>query len=244
MAHLEAKNKSSLDQATLRSLNKLKSELEGLKKCMDQIGIEGVFGTISRQKIEWEDPLPWSAATALGNACKPFHEGRSTSPQSGNERPEGMISWLVSRLMFVPTIAAALQPRWLWIGGSLFALAVFLPMLRTSHERVIEAALGGDEWEMRKVAVEEAVKNFLFTVVIAAPVLIISWWWISIAAAVFLSVMITLDIVQAVMSYIGGRGLENALARPEGLLSLVLIRLGGNLIDSVVVALIWIAALA
>jgi len=77
--HLESKDKSTLDQAALRSLNKLKKDQEGLGKCMDEIGIEGLLRTISSQKIEWQYPLPWSVATALGNTCKPFREGRVIS---------------------------------------------------------------------------------------------------------------------------------------------------------------------
>lgn len=72
---LSSKEQSTLDQTALRLLEKKKEQLQCLEVCLGQTGIEGVFKTMSNQQIEWEYPLPWSVATALGDTC--FSRGRS-----------------------------------------------------------------------------------------------------------------------------------------------------------------------
>lgn len=61
--------KSKQDAATNEFLEKKRSRLERLEVCMGRYGVKGLFDTMSKQAIEWEYPLPWSAATAVGKTC-------------------------------------------------------------------------------------------------------------------------------------------------------------------------------
>ena len=43
-----------------------------LEICLRQEGIEGFLRALETTPMEWQYPLPWSMATALGKACKPY----------------------------------------------------------------------------------------------------------------------------------------------------------------------------
>jgi hypothetical protein len=50
-------------------------EERDLDICIASVGIEGLIGSMEETSIEWQYPLPWSAARALGASCK-----RNTPP--------------------------------------------------------------------------------------------------------------------------------------------------------------------
>ena len=61
--------KARQEAAARQFLDKKKMELEQLEMCIGRYGVDGFFNTMSKQQIEWQHPLPWSAAKALGGTC-------------------------------------------------------------------------------------------------------------------------------------------------------------------------------
>ena len=70
-----ARDHSKVNQRTLLILNKAKEDIKNIEQCMENVGIRGFYNTISKQAIEWKSPLPWSAATALGQTCRASRQG-------------------------------------------------------------------------------------------------------------------------------------------------------------------------
>lgn len=66
---LSSRSQSKQDAEMVRFLDKKKTELQQLERCIGQRGVQGLLTTLSNQTIEWRYPLPWSVATALGKAC-------------------------------------------------------------------------------------------------------------------------------------------------------------------------------
>ena len=67
--NLSSNLESKQDAAVIEFLEKKKNKLQRLEMCIGQYGVKGLFDTISKQAIQWQHPLPWSAATALGETC-------------------------------------------------------------------------------------------------------------------------------------------------------------------------------
>ena len=67
---LSSTEKYKSDKEALKFLDGLKKDQEDLEKCMNRVGIDGVYSQMRQKEIEWQYPLSWSAASALGNTCK------------------------------------------------------------------------------------------------------------------------------------------------------------------------------
>ena len=78
VTQITSKGQSHLDQATLRFFNKTKNDLKDIEKCMTQVGIGNVFRIMSKQKIEWKYPMPWSASARTAPSIPSWESGWDT----------------------------------------------------------------------------------------------------------------------------------------------------------------------
>jgi hypothetical protein len=69
---LDFAEKNRPDKKSSGFINETKNDKKALEKCLGQVGVEGIFITLSKQFIEWQYPLPWSVSAALGDSCKAF----------------------------------------------------------------------------------------------------------------------------------------------------------------------------